>query len=246
MQQARQAVDYFEEQKTPLVVHENFRHQPWYQLIKQYLDDNRLGEIYQITYRLRPGDGQGPDAYLARQPYFRDQPEFLVRETAVHCIDVFRFLCGEIDGVFADLVQLNPVIKGEDAGLILLRFKSGARGVIDGNRLSDHASENPRLTLGEMRIEGANGEITLDGSGRVWWRQHGEPLPGEINYSWNDNDFGGDCVYLTQQHIIERLNNGLTPDNVARDYLLNRYWEREVYASSAEGLWRMRLPVDKG
>ena len=42
------------------------------------------------------GDGQGPDAYLARQPYFRTMPRFLLRETGIHFIDTFRFLFGEI------------------------------------------------------------------------------------------------------------------------------------------------------
>lgn len=235
--QARAAVDYFAERKTRLVIHENFRHQPWYRAIKQCLDEQRLGEIYQVTYRLRPGDGQGPDAYLARQPYFRDQPQFLVRETAVHFIDVLRFLCGEISGVFADLVRLNPVIKGEDAGLILLRFENGVRGLIDGNRLSDHASSNTRLTMGEMSIEGAKGEITLDGSGCVRWRAQGDVVSQEISFEWSDTDFGGDCVYLTQKHIIESINAGVEPENKARDYLINRFWEQQAYASSDSGVW---------
>ncbi len=236
--QARAAVEYFAERKTQLVIHENFRHQPWYRVIKQQLDQQTLGEVYQISFRLRPGDGQGPDAYLARQPYFRDQPQFLVRETAVHFIDVLRFLAGEVSGVFADLVRLNPVIKGEDAGLILLRFENGVRGLIDGNRLSDHASTNPRLTMGEMSIEGARGEISLDGSGCVRFREHGKAQATEISFEWNDNDFGGDCVYLTQKHIVKSINAGREPENNARDYLVNRYWEQEAYVSSDSGMWR--------
>lgn len=238
LQQAEQTVAYFGERNTPLVIHENFRHQPWYRAIKRYLDEKRLGEIYQITYRLRPGDGQGADAYLERQPYFREQTEFLVRETAVHFIDVFRYLCGEISGVFADLVKLNPVIRGEDAGMIMIRFASGARGLIDGNRLSDHASVNPRLTMGEMSIEGAKGELTLDGLGQVFFRLHGEQNGQPVPFEFNNNDFGGDCVYLTQKHIIDCLNSGKEPENTAKAYLLNRYWERQVYNSSAEGRWK--------
>lgn len=242
LQQAEQAVAYFSERNTPLLIHENFRHQPWYRAIKRCLNEQQLGEIYQITYRLRPGDGQGADAYLERQPYFREQPEFLVRETAIHFIDVFRYLCGEISGVFADLVKLNPVIRGEDAGMIMIRFENGARGLIDGNRLSDHASTNPRLTMGEMSIEGAKGELTLDGLGQVFFRQHGEQTKQAVTFAWNDNDFGGDCVYLTQKHIIECLNAGKEPENTAKAYLSNRYWERQVYDSSADGRWK---PNDK-
>ena len=55
-----------------------------------------------LTFRLRTGDGQGPDAYLSRQPYFQKMEHFLVHETAVHWIDTFRFLLGDINAVYAD------------------------------------------------------------------------------------------------------------------------------------------------
>ena len=51
-----------------------------------------------VAFRLRPGDGQGPRAYLDRQPYFQTMPRLLVVETAIHWIDTFRFLMGEVDG----------------------------------------------------------------------------------------------------------------------------------------------------
>ena len=87
------------------------------------LQARALGEVYQITFRLRPGDGQGPEAYLERQPYFQTMERFLVHETAIHFIDVFRFLLGEEPStVYASLRRLNPAIKGEDAGLMLFSF----------------------------------------------------------------------------------------------------------------------------
>ena len=40
--------------------------------------------------------------------------KFLVHETAIHLIDVFRFLLGEEpSAVYAALRRLNPAIKGE-------------------------------------------------------------------------------------------------------------------------------------
>ena len=42
------------------------------------------------------------DAYLARQPYFQTMERFLVHEVAVHWIDTFRFLQGEVEAVFKD------------------------------------------------------------------------------------------------------------------------------------------------
>jgi len=79
----------------PLIVHENFRFQPWYRTIKKAIDAGAIGQPLQGTFRLRPGDGQGKDAYLARQPYFQQMERFLVHETAVHWIDTFRYLFGD-------------------------------------------------------------------------------------------------------------------------------------------------------
>lgn len=87
--------------------------------------------------RLRPGDGRGARAYLDRRPYFQKMPRFLIHETGIHLIDVFRFLLGEVTGVFARLRRLNPVIAGEDAGLVTFDFASGANDLFLGNRLAD-------------------------------------------------------------------------------------------------------------
>ena len=46
-----------------LIVHENFRFQPWYLKIKKILDNNSLGEVYQVGFRMRPGDGQGKPSW---------------------------------------------------------------------------------------------------------------------------------------------------------------------------------------
>ena len=260
LEQACEAISICDAYNTALVVHENFRHQSWYRAIRKELDAGRLGQVYQATFRLRPGDGQGADAYLARQPYFREQPEFLVRETAVHLIDVFRYLFGEVDEVFASLERLNPVIKGEDAGLMMMRFASGIRTVIDANRLTDHAADNSRLTMGELRIEGERGELMLDGFARIFFRAHGATDLQAVDYDWQDVDFGGDCVYLTQQHILSSvfkyqsiLDTALQKpastskakkccenkliENIASDYLINRRLERAMYESAKTRTW---------
>ena len=86
-----------------LVVHENFRWQPWYREAHRLIRDGVLGKLHSVAFRLRPGDGQGPRAYLERQPYFQKMPRLLVHETAIHWIDTFRFLMGEITAVYASL-----------------------------------------------------------------------------------------------------------------------------------------------
>ncbi len=44
----------------------------------------------------------------SRQPYFQKMPRLLIHETAIHLIDVFRTIAGEVtDKVFARLEALS-------------------------------------------------------------------------------------------------------------------------------------------
>lgn len=233
--EGEEAVRIAEAAKTLLVIHENFRFQPWYGEAKRLLEAGALGDPYEITFHLRPGDGQGPRAYLDRQPYFQTMDRFLVHETAIHLIDTFRYLMGEVGEVYARLKRLNPVIAGEDAGIILFDFAGGARGVFDGNRLVDHAAENRRLTMGEMLVEGSEAVLRLDGDGRLYLRGHGSNHEEEVSYPWENRGFGGDCVFRLQQHVVDHLGGRGAIMNTGRDYLANLAIEQAAYESDKLG-----------
>jgi len=235
LSEAEQAVGIAEAAGTLLVVHENFRFQPWYGEAKRLLETGALGEPYEVTFRLRPGDGQGEGAYLDRQPYFQTMERFLVHETAIHLIDTFRYLMGDVREVYAQLKRLNPVIAGEDAGIILFDFAAGTRGVFDGNRLVDHVAENRRLTMGEMLLEGSDAVLRLDGDGRLFLRQHGENDEEELSYEWENRGFAGDCVFRLQQHVVDHLMGRGNIMNTGHDYLANLAIEQTVYESDKVG-----------
>ncbi len=232
LEAAQRAAELCEMAGVTLVVHENFRFQPWYRQVRSLIEDGALGPVYQVTFRLRPGDGQGPRAYLDRQPYFQQMERFLVHETAIHLIDVFRYLFGDVARVYADLARLNPAIAGEDAGVIVFNFTSGVRGVFDGNRLADHAAQNRRLTMGEMEVEGEAGTLRLDGDGRITRRTHGANEWTEVSYDWRREGFGGDCVFALQRHVVDHLSGSSVLENGARDYLANLRIEEAVYRSN--------------
>lgn len=221
---------------TPLIMHENFRFQPWFRELRRLIDDGFLGRLHSVSFRLRPGDGQGPQAYLSRQPYFQKMPRFLVHETAVHFIDTFRFLMGEVTGVMARLRRMNPAIAGEDAGYIVFDFDSRTTGLFDGNRLNDHTAENTRLTMGELWLEGSGGVMRLDGRGGLWWKPHGGPERPH-RYDWQDRGFAGDCVQALQAHVLRHLRDGAAVENLGRDYLRNIAVEEAVYRSAETGRW---------
>jgi predicted dehydrogenase len=233
--EAQAIVDLAEKANTTLVVHENFRWQPWYREARRLIDEGRFGKIHAVAFRLRPGDGQGPRAYLDRQPYFQKMPRLLVHETAIHWIDTFRFLVGEVNAVFASLKKRNPIIAGEDSGYLLFDFENGATGLFDGNRLNDHVAHNPRRTMGEMWLEGAAGVLRLDGDARLWWKPHGGP-EAEHRYDRGPDDaFGGGCCAALQAHVVRGFLEKSPMENTGRSYLTNLRIEEAVYRSSAEG-----------
>ncbi|MEL6644011.1 MAG: Gfo/Idh/MocA family oxidoreductase [Pseudomonadota bacterium] len=222
---------------TTLIIHENFRFQPWHRTIGQMLHAGALGQIYQARFHFRPGDGRGPDAYLDRQPAFRTMPRLLIHETAVHFIDLFQWLFGPITHIYADLRQLNPVLIGEDAGHLLIDHAGGTRTVFDGNRLSDHITDNPRRVMGEMWVEGEGGTLRLDGAGRIWRRDFGamdeRALP--VNLPVDDSAFGGGCVAAVIDHVVRARAGEAAFENEARYYLSVMRASAAAYRSAEAG-----------
>jgi D-apiose dehydrogenase len=231
--EAVQVVEAAEAHGAVLAVHENFRFMPWFLEAKRLLDAGTLGDPLSVSFRLRPGDGQGPEAYLSRQPYFQQMPRFLIHETGIHIIDVFRHLLGEMTGVFARLKRFNPAIAGEDAGYVIFDFASGAQGLFDGNRHVDHPAEDTRMTNGVMLLEGTRGTLRLDGFGRLHLKPHGG-AEAEHPYAWEKRGFGGDCVYRQCAHIADHHFNGVPLQNSGRAYLRNLEIEEAIYRSNAE------------
>ena len=172
LDEARETVAIAEGAGVTLAVHENFRFQPWFREIRRLVDERAFGDLYAVSFRLRPGDGQGPRAYLDRQPYFQGMERFLVHETAIHLIDTFRFLCGGCEAVYADLRRLNPAIAGEDAGVILMTpLRRGALALRREPPLRPRGREPPP-DHGRAHRGGLGGERSA--------RRPGEPRPPRL------------------------------------------------------------------
>lgn len=236
LSQAAELAELAEKSTSKLVVHENFRFQPWYREIERLLKEGRLGRVVQAQFRLRPGDGATEDAYLDRQPYFRQMEKFLIRETGVHWVDVFRFLFGEPIALSADLFRTNPVIAGEDSGSFTFQMADGARIHFDGNRTLDHPAENRRLTMGEFLIEGSEASMRLSGDGGIEIREFGTNDWVIHPFEFKNIDFGGDCVFQLQQHVRDYLLDGAALENEAREYLKNLVVQEDIYLAAKDGI----------
>jgi D-apiose dehydrogenase len=198
-----------------LLIHENWRWQPWYREVRRLLDTGALGEVLQLTFRWRTGDGRGPEPYTV-QPYFREMPRLLVYETLVHLLDTARYLGGEIASVFCTNRRVNPTIAGEDQSLVLFTFKSGVPGLIDANRISGPVPAP--VAMNDLTVEGARAAVRLSPDGRLFLTEYGQP-ERERFFPTTGEGYKGDSVHATQAHLIECLRSGRPSESDGRDYL---------------------------
>jgi len=216
------------------MVHENWRWQPWYRKIKEIQQAGTIGDFTHAYFLMRMGDGWGENAYIPRQPFFRNYPRLLVYETGPHFIDMYRYLLGEVTGVYANLRQLNPVIKGEETGQLFLKFESGATAIWDANRYNEVETDTPRFTFGELRIDGMGGHLTMDFESNLRIKPLGKD-GYEVDYKREKINFAGDCVYAIQRHFVDCLLAGKPFEGEGEDYLKTVRVVEAAYESAAKG-----------
>ena len=229
---AKKIVECAQKSGIRFMVHENWRFQPWYREIKIMLDKGMIGQVHFMNWRKRMGDGWGENAYIPRQPYFRNYPKLIVYENGIHFIDTFRYLGGEIKRVFAHLKKLNPVIAGEDFALVNFEFENNDMLALwDANRYNEPNYPNPRLTFGEFQIDGMEGTIRLYSNGRITIQKLGKPET-DHPYHFSRENFAGDCVYVTQRHFIDRLMDGKEFETNGIEYLKSLAVQEAIYQSA--------------
>jgi predicted dehydrogenase len=232
--ETQELVQLVEQSNVRCMVHENWRWQPWYREMKRLMDANTIGEVFHCNVMCRMGDGWGEDAYLARQPFFRDYERLFIFETGVHFLDTFRYLFGEVKSVYAKTARRNPVIKGEDCALIVCEMKCGATAVLDANRYNESSAENARYTFGTVRVEGSLGHLELDFDGTITINLLGETLI-QHEYQPSKSGFAGDCVFAVQRHFVDCVQTGKEFESSVTDYAQSVQLVELAYASAASG-----------
>jgi predicted dehydrogenase len=209
----------------PLVIHENWRWQPWFREARRLMQAGAIGKPVSYCFRTRQRDGLGESAY-ARQPYFREMPRLLVYETVVHHIDTARFLFGPIDSLYARVRRHNPNILGEDCALLVVKHAAEVDGVIDGHRFLDPDPSGP--AMGEAWIDGDEAGLRINARGEIF--RGAEVVfqaPPALGYK-------GDSVFATQRHFIDCLRTGATAESSAAAYLETFAAVEAAYRSVAE------------
>ena len=224
LEEAIKLTEIAEESKVPVMIHENWRWQPWYREARRRIEAGEIGTPVSYHFRHRQRDGLGNTPY-PNQPYFKEMPRLLMHETLVHYIDTSRFLFGDITGVYARTRRKNPLIAGEDGALLMVDHGSGVIGMIDGNRYLN--PELPGPAMGEALLEGdeswiriaANGDLSV--GGELIWQN--EATTG----------YKGDSVKATQQHFIDCLRAGQPFETSAKNYMQTFVAVEAAYRSAA-------------
>ena len=224
-------VETCERLRVRLLIHENWRWQPWYREAKRLLESGALGQPFHVSFILRTGDGRGAEPYPV-QPYFRQMPRLLIYETLVHFLDTFRFLLGEMSRVCCQTRRLNPVICGEDQALVQIEFANGATGLIDANRISGPVP--PELTMGHFRLEGDRAMIRLTPDGHLWLTEYPHQ-EREHSFPAATEGYKGDSVHATQAHLAECLRSDQRSESEGRDYLKTVQAVFDCYRSAETG-----------
>ncbi len=139
------------------VVKQN-RLNPSIQLLRRAVDKGRFGRIYMANVTVR---WQRPQEYYDAAPW-RGTWEFdggAIMNQASHYVDLVQWLVGPVESVVAKTATQARRIEAEDSGAAVLKFRSGALGVIEVNVLT-----YPRNLEGSITILGEKGSVKIGGT----------------------------------------------------------------------------------
>lgn len=139
------------------VVKQN-RLNPPIQLLKRAVDRGRFGRIYMANCTVR---WTRPQDYYDQAPW-RGTWEFdggAFMNQASHYVDLIQWLVGPVESVMAKTATLARRIEAEDSGAAVLKFRSGAIGVIEVTMLTF-----PKNLEGSITILGEKGTVKIGGT----------------------------------------------------------------------------------
>jgi UDP-N-acetyl-2-amino-2-deoxyglucuronate dehydrogenase len=139
------------------VVKQN-RLNPPIQLLKRAVDKGRFGRLYMANVTVR---WTRPQEYYDAEPW-RGTWEFdggAIMNQASHYVDLMQWLVGPVESVMAKTATQARRIEAEDSGVAVMKFRSGALGVLEVNVLT-----YPRTVEGSITLLGEKGSVKIGGT----------------------------------------------------------------------------------
>jgi UDP-N-acetyl-2-amino-2-deoxyglucuronate dehydrogenase len=128
------------------------------QLLKRAVDKGRFGRLYLANCTVR---WTRPQDYYDQAPW-RGTWEFdggAFMNQASHYVDLVQWLMGPVESVVAKTATLARRIEAEDSGAAVMRFRSGALGVMEVTMLT-----YPRNLEGSITLLGERGSVKIGGT----------------------------------------------------------------------------------
>jgi len=125
--------------------------------LREAVDNGRFGKLVLGTVRVR---------WTRTQEYY-DQDDWrgtwamdggVLANQASHHIDLLSWMMGDVESVMAMTATRLVNIETEDTGVVILRFKNGALGVIEAT-----TGTRPKDLEGSISILGENGTVEIGG-----------------------------------------------------------------------------------
>jgi predicted dehydrogenase len=225
MEDALAIAQLAEETAVPVMVHENWRWQPWHRELKRRVAAGDIGAPFGYHFTMLSNDGLGPNPYPT-QPYFATMPRLVMFESLIHPVDAARFHFGDVQRVYAVTRKRNPIIAGEDRAVLLLSHHSDVDGVVEGHRYL--LPEPPGPAMGHSIIEGEQGRLVALANGDVF-------ANGQLVWrNTTTEGYKGDSVKATQQHFLDCLESGTEFETSVSRYLGSFATVEAAYVSARE------------
>ncbi|MFD3156164.1 Gfo/Idh/MocA family protein [Haloimpatiens sp. FM7330] len=193
------------------VSHQNRFNKPIQQLRKA-VEEDRFGRLVNGTARILWNRNMG---YYEQAPWrgtWKLDGGTLMNQ-CIHNIDLLQWMMGgEIDTVYAQCDTFLRDIEAEDFGAIVIRFKNGAIGIVEGS-----ACVYPKNLEETLSIFGQNGAVCIGGLAvnkiETWRFKDGKDSEEAIlNAQEGDPDtvygFGHTPLF---KDMIDSINNGTQP-----------------------------------
>ncbi len=215
----------------PLVVHENFRWEKPFRVLRDEIDAGHIGMPFFARLSFR----HAYDVY-ANQPYLAEIEDFGLMDVGLHLFDVARFLMGDVAKLSCMTQRLNPIVRGEDAFTALLRHGSGAVTSVECSFFSKAVPDPFPETF--ARIEGPEGTIELTHGGLIRVQRDGQvreidadpPPPAWATRPWHVVQ---DSVAAFEAHVVDVLRGVAEPQPSGRHNLETLAMTLAAYRAAA-------------
>lgn len=209
------------------------RFAPEIQKLKQQIENNEIGDIFM------------GDAYIK---WFRDQTYYdsgvwrgtlkldgggVLINQAIHTIDLLQWFMGDVDTIYGQTgIFTHKNIEGEDNAVAVLKYKSGAIGVIEGST-SVQPAQSRRIELqgkkGSAIIDDNNVKVNLES------QQNNLVEDAKIQASGASSPLGGFSIEPHKNQfeaIVDAINTNSAPPVSGEDSLKSLSIVLAIYESS--------------